>query len=125
MQQILSGRLWEQGETDALGGSRSLFNSKRGEFLAPDASPELTDAASVLAFALLEVRGAELARFDARLEGLADRPRDAVAALAKGLVSKLLHRPTITLKEHAGTATGSRLADAMRQLYDLDDPVEP
>ena len=72
-----------------------------------------------------DVRGAELARFDARLEGLDDRQRDAVEALAKGLVSKLLHRPTITLKEHAGTATGSRLADAMRQLYDLDDPVEP
>ncbi|MBX3285321.1 MAG: glutamyl-tRNA reductase [Actinobacteria bacterium] len=67
-----------------------------------------------------EVRDAELARFDVRLEGLDARQRDAVEALAKGLVQKLLHRPSIALKEHAGTPTGDRLAEAMRQLYDLD-----
>jgi len=68
-----------------------------------------------------EVRDSELARFDARLEGLDDRQREAVEALAKGLVNKLLHRPTITLKEHAGTPTGDRLSEATRQLYDLDE----
>ena len=68
-----------------------------------------------------EVRDSELARFDARLEGLDERQREAVEALAKGLVNKLLHRPTITLKEHAGTPTGDRLSEAMRQLYDLDE----
>lgn len=68
-----------------------------------------------------EVRSAELARFDARLAGLDPRQRDAVEALAKGLVNKLLHRPTVALKEHAGSPTGDRLADAARQLYDLDD----
>jgi glutamyl-tRNA reductase len=67
------------------------------------------------------VRDAELSRFDARLEGLDDRQRDTVEALAKGLVNKLLHRPSVNLKEHAGTPTGDRLADAMRQLYDLDE----
>ena len=68
-----------------------------------------------------EVRDSELARFDARLEGLDERQREAVEALAKGLVNKLLHRPTITLKEHAGTPTGDRLSEATRQLYDLDE----
>ena len=68
-----------------------------------------------------EVRDAELARFDARLEGLDARQRDAVEALAKGLVQKLLHRPSVALKEHAGTPTGDRLAEATRQLYDLDE----
>ncbi len=67
------------------------------------------------------VRAAELARFDARLEGLDERQRDAVEALAKGLANKLLHRPTMALREHAGTPTGDRLADALRQLYDLDE----
>ncbi|MEZ5178110.1 MAG: hypothetical protein R2746_07475 [Acidimicrobiales bacterium] len=47
-------------------------------------------------------------------------PAATVEALAKGLVQKLLHRPSIALKEHAGTPTGDRLAEAMRQLYDLD-----
>jgi glutamyl-tRNA reductase len=68
-----------------------------------------------------ELRDAELARFDARLEGLDPRQRDAVEALAKGLVQKLLHRPSVALKEHAGTPTGDRLAEATRQLYDLDE----
>ena len=67
------------------------------------------------------LRDAELARFEARLGGLDDRQREAVEALAKGLVNKLLHRPTVTLKEHAGSPTGDRLAEAVRQLYDLDD----
>jgi glutamyl-tRNA reductase len=68
-----------------------------------------------------DLRDAELARFDARLEGLDARQRDAVEALAKGLVQKLLHRPSVALKEHAGTPTGDRLAEATRQLYDLDE----
>lgn len=68
-----------------------------------------------------EVRRHELDRFEARLDGLDVRQRDAVEALAKGLVNKMLHRPTVVLKEHAGSATGERLADALRQLYDLDD----
>jgi glutamyl-tRNA reductase len=70
-----------------------------------------------------DIRDAELARFDSRLTGLDARQRDAVEALAKGLVAKLLHRPTVTLKEHAGTVTGDRLSEALRQLYDLDDPA--
>ncbi|HRW38667.1 MAG: glutamyl-tRNA reductase [Acidimicrobiales bacterium] len=70
-----------------------------------------------------EVREAELHRFAGRLEGLDDRQREAVEALAKGLVAKLLHQPTVTLKDTAGSATGERLADATRQLFDLDGPA--
>ena len=70
-----------------------------------------------------DVRTAELARFEAKLGGLDDRQREAVEALTKGLVAKLLHEPTVTLKDTAGSATGERLADATRQLFDLDDPA--
>ncbi len=68
-----------------------------------------------------EVRADELARFDSRFAGLDPRQREAVEALAKGLAAKLLHRPTLALKEHAGTTTGDRLVEATRQLYDLED----
>jgi glutamyl-tRNA reductase len=70
-----------------------------------------------------EVREAELARFDAKLDGLDDRQREAVEALTRGLVAKLLHQPTVTLKDTAGSTTGGRLTDATRQLFDLDDPA--
>ncbi len=66
------------------------------------------------------VRQGELARFDKRLASLDPRQRDAVEALTRGLVAKLLHQPTVTVKDHAGTVTGERLAEALRQLFDLD-----
>lgn len=69
------------------------------------------------------VRAAELERFAAKLDGLDERQREAVEALTKGLVAKLLHQPTVTLKDTAGSATGERLADAARQLFDLDGPA--
>jgi glutamyl-tRNA reductase len=69
------------------------------------------------------VRDAELARFEARLDGLDERQREAVEALTKGLVAKLLHQPTVTLKDTAGSTTGERLAAATRQLFHLDDPA--
>ena len=67
-----------------------------------------------------DIRAGELSRFRSRLDGLDDRQREAVEALVSGVVSKLLHRPTMTIKEHAGSQTGDRLNEALRQLYDLD-----
>ena len=60
---------------------------------------------------------------DARLGGsLAqerERERDAVEAMAKGIVNKLLHEPTVRLKDAAGHAKGDRLAESLRDLFDL------
>jgi len=69
------------------------------------------------------VRASEMDRFAAKLDGLDERQREAVVALTKGLVAKLLHQPTMTLKDTAGSVTGERLADATRQLFDIDDPA--
>ena len=65
------------------------------------------------------VRLAELDRFRTRLAGLDDKDRAAVEALTRGIVAKLLHEPTIGLKDAAGTAGGERLSDAVRTLFDL------
>ncbi|MGI8711147.1 MAG: glutamyl-tRNA reductase [Acidimicrobiales bacterium] len=69
-----------------------------------------------------QVRAAELDRFDARLQDLDPRQRAAVEALTRGLVAKLVHGPTVALKDNAGSPTGERLAEALRQLFDLDQP---
>ena len=68
-----------------------------------------------------DVRSAEMVRFERRLASLDPRQRDVVEALTKGLVAKLLHPPTMALKDHAGSPTGDRLADALRQLFDLEE----
>jgi glutamyl-tRNA reductase len=69
------------------------------------------------------MRQRELERFRGRLEGLDDRQREAVEALTRGILGKMLHEPSVRLKESAGTPKGDRLADALRQLYDFDDDL--
>ena len=66
-----------------------------------------------------ELRAAELERFRSRLDGLDPRQREAVEALTRGIVAKLLHEPTVRLKDAAGDSSGSRLSDAVRTLFDL------
>jgi glutamyl-tRNA reductase len=64
-------------------------------------------------------REAELARFRARLQRLDPQEREAVEALTRGIIAKLLHDPTVRLKDAAGSARGERLADALTELFDL------
>ena len=40
-------------------------------------------------------------------------------SLLRGVVNKLLHEPTVRLKDAAGHARGDRLAEALRDLFDL------
>ncbi|HVF14320.1 MAG TPA: glutamyl-tRNA reductase [Acidimicrobiales bacterium] len=65
------------------------------------------------------LRQAELARYRNRLEGLDPGQQEAVAALTRSLLGKLLHEPTVQLKQSAGSARGERLAEATRELFDL------
>ena len=48
----------------------------------------------------------------ARLAGLDEAQRDAVEALTKAIVAKLLHEPSVRLKAQAGTPQGERNAAA-------------
>ena len=36
------------------------------------------------------------------------------------MINKLLHEPTVRLKDAAGSPRGERLADALRDLFDLE-----
>jgi len=65
------------------------------------------------------LRAAELARYRSRLESLDAEQRTTVDALTRSLLAKILHDPTVRLKDAAGTARGDRLADAMRELFGI------
>src|SRR5207302_9683696 len=65
------------------------------------------------------LRVGELERQRARLEGLDPKQREAVEAVTRGVMAKLLHDPTVQLKDAAGTARGERLSDALRELFDI------
>jgi glutamyl-tRNA reductase len=66
-----------------------------------------------------EIRLAEIDRLRARLGDLDERQLEALDALTKGIVAKLLHQPTVRLKDAAGTPRGERLAEALRDLFEL------
>ena len=66
-----------------------------------------------------DIADGELERFGAKLANLSETEREAVEGLARGIVNKLLHEPTVQLKNAAGHARGDRLADSLRDLFDL------
>lgn len=66
-----------------------------------------------------QVRQAELDRFRARLSGLDARQQAAVEALTKGIVAKLLHDPTVRLKDSAASPRGERLSTALQELFGI------
>jgi glutamyl-tRNA reductase len=66
------------------------------------------------------VRSAELERFRGRYDDLDPRQLELVEAVTKGLVAKLLHQPTVVLKDAAGSARGDRLVAALRELFEIE-----
>ena len=65
------------------------------------------------------VRQSELDRFANKLASLDPAQRDALEAVTKGIVAKLLHQLSVRLKDDAGTPQGERNAAAVRDLFDL------
>ena len=66
-----------------------------------------------------QLSAAELQRHASRLTDLTPAQRTAVESLLRSVVNKLLHEPTVRLKDAAGHARGDRLAEALRDLFDL------
>jgi glutamyl-tRNA reductase len=71
-----------------------------------------------------EVRRAELDRFRARFEGLDEAQLDAIEGLTRGIIGKLLHEPSVALKDAAGSPRGERLVASLRDLFDLDGDAD-
>jgi glutamyl-tRNA reductase len=61
----------------------------------------------------------EVARRSHDLDDLTPEQRESVVSLIRSVVAKIAHRPTVALKEAAGTDQGTRLSEATRNLFDL------
>jgi glutamyl-tRNA reductase len=66
------------------------------------------------------VVSAELARLDARLPGLDPAAREEVEHTVRRVAHKLLHTPTVRIKQLAGQTAESSYADALAELFALD-----
>jgi glutamyl-tRNA reductase len=62
---------------------------------------------------------AELLRLDGRLPGLSDEQRAEMAMTVHRILRKVLHRPTIRVKELSAEPSGAVYLEALRLLFDL------
>ena len=68
---------------------------------------------------LESLRLSELERNRAQLADLSEGEWEQVDAATRAAMAKMLHEPTMLLKETAGTPRGERLVEALRILFDL------
>src|SRR5262245_19147686 len=66
-----------------------------------------------------EVRLEELRRYARQLARLDDEHRELVEMITRGLIAKLLHEPSVRLREQAGSPRGERNAAAVADLFDV------
>ena len=71
-----------------------------------------------------EVRASELERHRAKLAALDPETVALIESITKGITNKLLHDPTVRVKQAAGTERGELLADSLTTLFDLDTPPD-
>jgi len=86
-----------------------------GESSARVAAPLIAELRSHAA----AISDSEFERFGSRIDDLDESQRETVEALVAGVVNKLLHEPSVRLKEAADSPRGDRLAEAMRDLFGL------
>lgn len=81
---------------------------------------EVTPTVTALRQRAAEVVEAELLRLDNRLPGLQSVQREEVARTVRRVVDKLLHAPTVRIKQLASAPGGDSYAEALRELFELD-----
>ncbi len=104
-----------------VGTVREIINEELERFQTDRAAREVAPVVVGLREWAESVRQGELDRFRAKLDGVDPETRNIVDALTQGIVNKLLHEPTVRLKEAAGTARGELYSDALSSLFDLRD----
>ena len=72
-----------------------------------------------------EIRSTELAKAESRLGQLAEGERRIVEAMTSQIINKLLHLPTVRLKEAATAADGVVYAEVVRHLFGLGEEERP
>lgn len=90
------------------------------EYLAGQRSAEVTPTVTALRKHAAEVVDAEMLRLDRRLPELDGRARDELGRTVRRVVDKLLHAPTVRVKELAAQTADTDYADALRELFGLD-----
>ncbi|WP_027500755.1 glutamyl-tRNA reductase [Rhodococcus sp. UNC363MFTsu5.1] len=99
--------------------AREIVAGELATYLAGQRLAEVTPTVTALRQRAADVVEAELLRLDSRLPGLEDPQRDEVARTVRRVVDKLLHAPTVRVKQLASAPGGDSYAAALRELFEL------
>lgn len=100
--------------------ARVIVAEEVANYLAGQRMAEVTPTVTALRRRAADVVEAELLRLDNRLPGLEATHRDEVARTVRRVVDKLLHAPTVRVKQLASAPGGDSYAEALRELFELD-----
>ncbi|HEY2085427.1 MAG TPA: glutamyl-tRNA reductase [Mycobacterium sp.] len=100
--------------------ARHLVAAEVATYLAGQRMAEVTPTVTALRQRAADVVEAELLRLDNRLPGLEAGQKDEVARTVRRVVDKLLHAPTVRIKQLASAPGGDSYAEALRELFELD-----
>jgi glutamyl-tRNA reductase len=104
--------------------AEAIVAEEAERFRAWQASRGVVPAIASLRARAEEIRLGELQRAGGRLSDLSPEERRAVEAVTVQIVNKLLHDPTVRLKEAAAGADGAAYADAVRHLFGLEGDAD-
>ncbi|MBV9292614.1 MAG: glutamyl-tRNA reductase [Frankiales bacterium] len=103
--------------------ARRIVTDEVALFLTRQRSERVAPTVAALRARAQEVVDAELARLGARLPELDERSTREIAMTVSRVVDKLLHAPTVRVKELAGSPGGDSYAELLRELFALDPAV--
>lgn len=99
--------------------AQSIIEAEVARFRSASRQRGAAPTIAALRARLESLRVAELERHRAQLADLTEDEWDQVEKVTKAALAKMLHDPTVLLKETAGTPRGERLVEALRILFDL------
>lgn len=99
--------------------ARRIVAEELAAYLDGQRLAEITPTVAALRRRAAEVVQAELMRLDSKLPGLSDGDRGEVANTVRRVVDKLLHAPTVRVKQLASAPGGDSYAQALRELFEL------
>ncbi|HEY3004429.1 MAG TPA: glutamyl-tRNA reductase [Kribbellaceae bacterium] len=108
------------GADDDIEDVRRIVHEETAAFEASRRAASVTPTVVALRAMASSLVEAELARLDRRLPDLDDTQREEVAHTIRRVVDKVLHTPTVRVKELAADPGGPTYADALRELFALD-----
>ncbi|MEU9899811.1 glutamyl-tRNA reductase [Streptomyces phaeochromogenes] len=99
---------------------RRIVSDEVAAFDAAQRAAHITPTVVALRAMAADVVASEIARLDGRLPGLDDKQRGEITQTVRRVVDKLLHAPTVRVKQLAAEPGGAGYADALRTLFDLE-----